>query len=190
MRSVRQTYILHAEVVRLGDHSEAFDDATAGHPLERRLNRTERAAATFGGRIQLRFAEGMRILFDDAWARNWRGAGTLNLDPPASPYWTDRSNCLAKGFQLRSVAYRSRALEVRGRVGRCGGPARRRLRRRGSFLGGRLSTRLSTRLGAQLLAQVGKGRIERLCARGGDFPSTPLARLTGCCCALTAHPGA
>lgn len=66
MRSVRQTYILHAEVVRLGDHSEAFDDATAGHPLERRLNRTERAAATFGGRIQLRFAEGMRILFDDA----------------------------------------------------------------------------------------------------------------------------
>ena len=66
MRSVRQTYILHAEVVRLGDHSEAFDDAKAGHPLERRLNRTERAAATFGGRIQLRFAEGMRILFDDA----------------------------------------------------------------------------------------------------------------------------
>ncbi len=66
MRSVRQTYILHAEVARLGDLSDVFDDAKAGHPLERRLNRTERAAATFGGRVQLRFANGMRVLFDNA----------------------------------------------------------------------------------------------------------------------------
>ena len=68
MNSARQTYILHAEIVRSGSPTDDFDDARAGHPLERRLNRIERAAATFGGHIQLRFSNGMRVLFQGAEA--------------------------------------------------------------------------------------------------------------------------
>ena len=63
MNRVRQTYILHAEIVRGDSPSDEFDDARAGHPLERRLNRIERVAATFSGHIQLRFSNGMRMLF-------------------------------------------------------------------------------------------------------------------------------
>ena len=63
MNSARQTFILHAEIVRSGAPTEDFDDARAGHPLERRLNRIERVAATFAGHIQLRFSNGMRMLF-------------------------------------------------------------------------------------------------------------------------------
>ncbi len=62
----RSTYQVHAEIHTTGDHPEDFDDAKAGHPLERRLNRIERIATTYRGRVDLRFDNGVLITFDTA----------------------------------------------------------------------------------------------------------------------------
>ena len=62
----RNTYQVHAEIHTTGEHPEDFDDAKAGHPLERRLNRVERIATTYRGRVDLRFDNGVLITFDTA----------------------------------------------------------------------------------------------------------------------------
>ena len=59
-------FFLHARVVRNASDGQEFDDAQAGHPIERRLNRIERVAAASHGQIDLRFSDGMLILFDSA----------------------------------------------------------------------------------------------------------------------------
>lgn len=59
-------FFLHARVVRNAPDGQEFDDAQAGHPIERRLNRIERVAAASHGQIDLRFSDGMLILFDSA----------------------------------------------------------------------------------------------------------------------------
>ena len=59
-------FFLHARVVRSAPDDQDFDDARAGHPIERRLNRIERVASAGHGQIDLRFFDGMLILFDSA----------------------------------------------------------------------------------------------------------------------------
>ena len=59
-------YQVHAEIMRTGESSADFDEAKAGHPLERRLNRIERVAAAYRGRVDLRFASGVLMTFDSA----------------------------------------------------------------------------------------------------------------------------
>jgi hypothetical protein len=66
MSSSRSKYRLHAEVVVTGAVSAGFDDAMAGHPLERRLNRMERVAAIYLGQIDKRLSNGLQMAFDRA----------------------------------------------------------------------------------------------------------------------------
>ena len=66
MTKSRSKFFLHARVARTGPEGETFDDAQAGHPIERRLNRIERVAAAYRGQIDLRFADGMLVTFDSA----------------------------------------------------------------------------------------------------------------------------
>ena len=64
MLKSRSKFILHAKVRRTDSEEETFDDAQAGHPIERRLNRLERVAAAYRGQINRRFTGGMRVLFE------------------------------------------------------------------------------------------------------------------------------
>ena len=66
MSTSRSKYRVHAEVVVTGAVSADFDDAMAGHPLERRLNRMERVAAIYLGQIDKRLSNGLQISFDRA----------------------------------------------------------------------------------------------------------------------------
>lgn len=62
----RSKYQVHAELLRSGSDAEEFDDAKAGHPMERRLNRIERVSAAYRGRIDLRFNNVVLMTFDTA----------------------------------------------------------------------------------------------------------------------------
>jgi len=62
----RSKFLLHARVTRTGSDDDKFDDAQAGHPIERRLNRLERVAAAYRGQINLRFDNGMLVTFESA----------------------------------------------------------------------------------------------------------------------------
>jgi DNA-binding transcriptional regulator YdaS (Cro superfamily) len=59
----RSKFFLTAKVARAEPGDEAFDDAKAGHPVERRLNRIERVAATCHAQVDSRFDRGMLITF-------------------------------------------------------------------------------------------------------------------------------
>jgi hypothetical protein len=62
----RSQFFLHAKVVRAEPDGKAFNDAKAGYPVERRLNRIERVATVHHALIVLRFDKGMRFTFDSA----------------------------------------------------------------------------------------------------------------------------
>lgn len=62
----RSKFLLHARIARIDSNEEKFDDALAGHPIERRLNRLERVAAAYRGQINLRFDDGMLVTFDSS----------------------------------------------------------------------------------------------------------------------------
>lgn len=66
MSATRSKYQVHAELLTTGVLSADFDDALAGHPMARRLNRIERVAATYLGRVDKRLGNGLQILFDTA----------------------------------------------------------------------------------------------------------------------------
>ena len=66
MKKARIEYHLHAVIERLGDFAEDFDDARAGHPIERRLKRIERVAESTHGKLVDRFDYGIRVVFDSA----------------------------------------------------------------------------------------------------------------------------
>lgn len=66
MNKSRTKYLLHATVRRIDSEQEGFDDAQAGHPIERRLNRLERVSAAHHGQIDLRFNNGMLVTFESA----------------------------------------------------------------------------------------------------------------------------
>ena len=66
MNKTRSKYLVHAVILRTGLASAEFDDAKAGHPLERRLNRLERIAATYRGRIDERTQNALVMTFDTA----------------------------------------------------------------------------------------------------------------------------
>ena len=66
MNTTRSHYQVHARLVVVGNASADFDEIKAGHPLERRLNRMERVAAAYRGRIDNRLASGLQIFFETA----------------------------------------------------------------------------------------------------------------------------
>jgi len=66
MNATRSKYQVHAEVLATGVVSPDYDEALAGHPLERRLNRIERVAATFLGQIDKRLSNGRQMIFETA----------------------------------------------------------------------------------------------------------------------------
>jgi len=66
MNTPRSTYRVHAEIDRPGSTSPLFDDAHAGYPLARRLNRIERVAAAYRGRIDQAFDNGRLMSFESA----------------------------------------------------------------------------------------------------------------------------
>lgn len=66
MNTPRSKYQVHAEVHRRGVASTQFDDERAGYPLARRLNRIERVAACYRGRIDQSFINGLLITFESA----------------------------------------------------------------------------------------------------------------------------
>jgi hypothetical protein len=66
MNKTRSKYQVHAEVLRTGTAPEAFDDAEAVQTIERRMNRLERVAAAYRGRIDLRFNNVMLMTFETA----------------------------------------------------------------------------------------------------------------------------
>ena len=66
MLKSRSKFFLHARVRRIDADEVEFDDAQAGHPIERRLNRLERVSAAYRGQISLRFNNGMLVTFESA----------------------------------------------------------------------------------------------------------------------------
>lgn len=66
MNKARSKYLAHAVVLRTGLDIAQFDDAKAGHPLERRLNRLERITASYRGRIDDRSRNALKMTFDTA----------------------------------------------------------------------------------------------------------------------------
>ena len=66
MKTPRSTYLVHAEIDRTGAASTQFDDAHAGYPLARRLNRIERVAAAYRGRIDQAFGDSRLMSFESA----------------------------------------------------------------------------------------------------------------------------
>ena len=66
MNTPRSIYRVHAEINRPGSTSPLFDDAHAGYPLARRLNRIERVAAAYRGRIDQAFDNGRLMSFESA----------------------------------------------------------------------------------------------------------------------------
>ena len=66
MNKTRSKYLVHAVILRTGLDTTEFDDAKAGHPLERRLNRLERITASYRGRIDGRTRNTLQMTFDTA----------------------------------------------------------------------------------------------------------------------------
>lgn len=66
MNTSRSKYHVHAEVVVTGASIAGLDAAKAGHPIERRLNRMERVAASCHGQLEQRFSNGLKITFETA----------------------------------------------------------------------------------------------------------------------------
>lgn len=66
MNIARSKYLVHAELMVTGPASVKFDDAKAGFPVARRMNRIERVVATYRGRIDHLFTNGMLINFESA----------------------------------------------------------------------------------------------------------------------------
>jgi hypothetical protein len=66
MSATRSKYQVHAELLIIGVVSADFDDALAGHPMARRLNRIERVAATYLGRVDKRLGNGLQMIFETA----------------------------------------------------------------------------------------------------------------------------
>jgi len=66
MSNPRHKFYVHAELKRSGSASAAFDDAKAGRPIERRLNRMERVVIAYHGQIDQRLATGLKISFETA----------------------------------------------------------------------------------------------------------------------------
>jgi len=66
MNSTRSKYQVHAELLATGPTSALFDDAKAGYPVARRMNRIERVVATYRGRIDQLLNNGLLMSFETA----------------------------------------------------------------------------------------------------------------------------
>ncbi len=66
MNTSRTKYEVHAVLTGSGLLSLPFDESMAGHPLERRLNRIERVASAYRGRIERLLENGRVFSFDAA----------------------------------------------------------------------------------------------------------------------------
>jgi len=66
IKKARIEYQLHAAIGLIGDLPDSFDDAQAGHPIERRLKRIERVVDAYRGKLLDRFDYGIRVVFQTA----------------------------------------------------------------------------------------------------------------------------
>lgn len=66
MNAPRTKYEVHAALTGTGLLSKPVDESLAGHPLERRINRIERVASAYRGRIDRRMENGRVFFFDAA----------------------------------------------------------------------------------------------------------------------------
>ena len=66
MNTTRSKYQVYAVVQGFNYSTARFDDAEAGFPLERRLNRIERVAVSYRGTIDRRFKNGLLMSFETA----------------------------------------------------------------------------------------------------------------------------
>ena len=66
MKTLRIEYHLHLVIEKAGDLATDFDDARAGHPVERRLKRLERVVENFRGKLKARSRRGIRAVFATA----------------------------------------------------------------------------------------------------------------------------
>ena len=66
MNIARSKFLVHAELMVSGPASIKFDDAKAGFPVARRMNRIERVVATYRGRIDHLFTNGLLMNFESA----------------------------------------------------------------------------------------------------------------------------
>jgi len=66
MNKARSKFLVHSELLVTGPASANFDDAKAGFPVARRMNRIERVVATYRGQIDQLFTNGVLISFDTA----------------------------------------------------------------------------------------------------------------------------
>lgn len=107
MNRTRSTYEVHAELIVVGRAVSHFDDALAGHPIERRLNRMERVAASFRGRIELRFDMGMLVSFETADAA-FLGACEMQHRCAALPQVSGQRLALRVGIHQGVLRQRSR----------------------------------------------------------------------------------
>ena len=66
MSTTRSQYQVHATIQRSGSHSAHFDDARAGYPLARRINRMERVAECYHGACERLPDDALRMTFTSA----------------------------------------------------------------------------------------------------------------------------
>ena len=66
MNNTRVKYLVHARLKEKGTFPADFDDARAGRPIERRLNRIERVVTAYRGEIVERLSKDMHLVFETA----------------------------------------------------------------------------------------------------------------------------
>ena len=66
MSTTRSQYQVHARIQRSGSAAAPFDDAKAGYPLARRINRMERVAACYHGAVETLLGGNLLMTFASA----------------------------------------------------------------------------------------------------------------------------
>lgn len=66
MNNPRHKFYVHAELKRSANDTAVFNDAEAGRPIERRLNRMERVVMAYRGHIDQRLSSSLKVGFDTA----------------------------------------------------------------------------------------------------------------------------
>ena len=108
MNTPRSTYQVHAKIDRAGSAAPLFDDAHAGYPLARRLNRIERVAAAYRGRIDQAFDTGRLMSFESADAAL---LGACEMQQRCSGLPQSSGHRLALRIGIAQGALRQRALD-------------------------------------------------------------------------------
>lgn len=116
MNTARSTYQVHAGLRGAVVAAADYDDALAGHPLTRRLNRIERVVAAYRGQIEKRLNNGVHVVFETADAA-LLGACEMQLRCAVLPQFSGNRLALRIGIHQGIVRQRSKdnadnALEI------------------------------------------------------------------------------